>query len=423
MLFLIPFTVCAFLALIVDNANGGITTFLPISRSCSMDDVCLTLGTLSRSQVRLEKTMKYGTDDDSKFSITAVVQCTSLVKSPPPNQHYKMAALDLQSGILCRALDQAIDASQAYTVSAEILNQAGWKGVNSGHPGLLFNAVDENNFDFVYLRPHSTSGCYQTGYMSGGKPNFVESKACPNGPPKGGVWFPFSVTVNDQTARVYHSGVLVATFKPHFASRSRGGVLIFHGYKNVILFRKFQTARQLSFTKRCKEVVEFPGYIKMDASNGSWPQDAFCQVAFESDGRNTTYEITADLYNFIGRNSVNFGHLGLFFNAEDEDNYDFVYFRLHNAGRCFQTGYLFKGQPKFDGAKSSSCPTGPPKGAEWFTAKVVVSNATPAGEVKVYLKGTLVTSFNPRYPIKKHGGVLVANGYTNVIYYRNFKIL
>ena len=81
-----------------------------------------------------------------------MVQCTSLVKSPPPNQYYKMAALDLKIGILCRALGQAIVASHAYSVSAEILNQAGWRGVNYGHPGLLFNAVDENNFDFVYLR-------------------------------------------------------------------------------------------------------------------------------------------------------------------------------------------------------------------------------------------------------------------------------
>lgn len=418
-----PFTVCAFLALILTAANGGNTTPLSIPRPCKLDGVCVALETLSRGQERLEKTMKSCTENDSEFSLTAVVQCTSLVKSPPPNQHYKMAALDLQSGILCRALGQAIDASQAYTVSAEILNQAGWIGVNSGHPGLLFNVVDENNFDFVYLRPHSTNGCYQTGYMSGGKLNFVVSKACPNGPPKGGVWFPFSVTVNGQTAQAYHSGVLVATFKPHFALRSRGGVLIFHGYKNVILFRKFQTARKVSFSKRCKEVVEFPGYVKVDAGSGNWPQDAFCQVAIGSDGRSASYEITADLYNFIGRNSVNVGHPGLFFNAEDEDNYDFVYFRPHSPGGCFQTGYLFKGQPKFDSAKSSSCPTGPPKGAEWFTVKVVVSNATPAGEVKVYLKGTLVTSFNPRYPIKRHGGVLVANGYQNVIYYRNFKIL
>ena len=75
-------------------------------------------------------------------------------------------------------------------------------------------------------------------------------------------------------------------------------------------------------------MVEFPGYVKVDAGNGNWPQDAFCQVAIGSDGRSASYEITADLYNFIGRNSVNVGHPGLFFNAEDEDNYDFVYFRF-----------------------------------------------------------------------------------------------
>ena len=90
---------------------------------------------------------------------------------------------------------------------------------------------------------------------------------------------------------------------------------------------------------------------------------------------------------------------------------------------CYQTGYLYKGQPKFDGAKSAACPTGPPKGAEWFNVKVTVSTATASGQVKVYMKGTLVTTFNPRYPIKRSGGVLVANGYKNVVYYKNFQIL
>ena len=102
----------------------------------------------------------------------------------------------------------------------------------------------------------------------------------------------------------------------------------------------------------------------------------------------------------------------------------FLFPRPHSSSGCFQTGYVYKGQPKFDGAKSASCPNGPPKGAEWFNIRVVVSkDSTPAGEVKVYLKGTLVTSFNPRYPIRKRGGVLVANGYNNVVYYKNFKFL
>ena len=101
----------------------------------------------------------------------------------------------------------------------------------------------------------------------------------------------------------------------------------------------------------------------------------------------------------------------------------FLFPRPHSSSGCFQTGYVYKGQPKFDGAKSASCPNGPPKGAEWFNIRVVVSSSTPAGEVKVYLKGTLVTSFNPRYPIRKRGGVLVANGYNNAVYYKNFKFM
>ena len=86
------------------------------------------------------------------FLVTAAVACKSMVKSIPEN-HYKLDTLSTYSNDpLCRMVAQPIAESQVYTVSAELLNQAGWKGVNSGHLGLLFNAVDENNFDFVYFR-------------------------------------------------------------------------------------------------------------------------------------------------------------------------------------------------------------------------------------------------------------------------------
>ena len=100
----------------------------------------------------------------------------------------------------------------------------------------------------------------------------------------------------------------------------------------------------------------------------------------------------------------------------------FVISRPHSPCGCFQTGYVYKGEPKFGGAISSSCPTGPPKGGEWFNVKLTVSTATPSGEVNVYLKGTLVRSWNPRYQIINRGGVLVANGYKNVVHFKNFHI-
>ena len=34
------------------------------------------------------------------------------------------------------------------------------------------------------------------------------------------------------------------------------------------------------------------------------------------------------MYNFMGWQGANSGHLGVFLNAEDQDNYDFVYFRF-----------------------------------------------------------------------------------------------
>ena len=78
----------------MDTANGGITTFLPISRSCSIDDVCLTLETLSRSQVRLEKTMKYGTDGKKivDFIVLVFEHCPRTTVFPPKN-HFPLQNL------------------------------------------------------------------------------------------------------------------------------------------------------------------------------------------------------------------------------------------------------------------------------------------------------------------------------------------
>ena len=60
----------------------------------------------------------------------------------------------------CRALLPKAVNSQHYEVSAELYNQIGWSGANSGHLGLMYNAIDKNNFDFVYFRYFSSRFCY-----------------------------------------------------------------------------------------------------------------------------------------------------------------------------------------------------------------------------------------------------------------------
>ena len=37
-------------------------------------------------------------------------------------------------------------------MTIELMNVIGKYGVNFGHPGLAYNVIDENNFDFVYFR-------------------------------------------------------------------------------------------------------------------------------------------------------------------------------------------------------------------------------------------------------------------------------
>uniref|UniRef100_UPI0037548A16 hypothetical protein n=1 Tax=Salmonella sp. s54412 TaxID=3160128 RepID=UPI0037548A16 len=110
---------------------------------------------------------------------------------------------------------------------------------------------------------------------------------------------------------------------------------------------------------------------------------------------------------------------GLIYNAKDAKNFDFVFFRPHWASRCFQTGYTLNGVPKFDGGISSSCPgQSPPKGGQWFNASVEVSNK----DAKILLAGKLVREVTPHYPARGQGGVLVATGFKNIVYFKNFQI-
>ena len=95
-----------------------------------------------------------------------------------------------------------------------------------------------------------------------------------------------------------------------------------------------------------------------------------------------------------------------------------LFFRPNSTGGCFQTGYVLKGSLKWDGGISSNCPKGPPKGGVWFTVKVVVRGSSAT----IYLDGEPVRSLKAHFPSKGRGGVIVANGYQNIIYFRNYRL-
>ena len=48
--------------------------------------------------------------------------------------------------------EEEINVGNQYTIAVELMNVMGENGVDHGHPGMMYNVIDENNFDFVYFR-------------------------------------------------------------------------------------------------------------------------------------------------------------------------------------------------------------------------------------------------------------------------------
>ena len=91
--------------------------------------------------------------------------------------------------------------------------------------------------------------------------------------------------------------------------------------------------------------------------------------------------------------------------------------RPHDQGACYQLGYVVN--EAWSGSVSNSCPNGSPSGGVWFSVRVEVSLDK---SVNIYLNNDLVTSPTAKFNTKGHGGVLVANGYKNIILFRGFDI-
>lgn len=78
----------------------------------------------------------------------------------------------------------------------------------------------------------------------------------------------------------------------------------------------------------CVDVDEDEGIYTFNASLGLWPNDGFCRALIGPGSiEHGAYEVSADFYAPEDKFSSDEIHLGIFFNAKDEDNFDFISFR------------------------------------------------------------------------------------------------
>jgi len=85
-----------------------------------------------------------------------VVACVFAIKIPDNDTYFYEVNANHGSWPadgFCRVIPKVeINDGEPYTMTVEIKNVFGAGGVNYGHPGVMYNVIDENNFDVVYFR-------------------------------------------------------------------------------------------------------------------------------------------------------------------------------------------------------------------------------------------------------------------------------
>ena len=81
-----------------------------------------------------------------------MVDCVSLTRSEATNSYEVNATRD-RPPLFCLVLpEEEITAGNPYTMTVDLINVMGEDGVDHGHPGVMYNVIDENNFDYMHLR-------------------------------------------------------------------------------------------------------------------------------------------------------------------------------------------------------------------------------------------------------------------------------
>jgi len=153
------------------------------------------------------------------------------------------------------------------------------------------------------------------------------------------------------------------------------------------------------------------------SAGGKWSNDKFC-MGIRTDLKvidDTAYEMTFNFNNVRGGSGGNIGHLGFAFNYWDEDNFDFVYKRVHS--NTFAYGKVHAGTIQFTSGSVGGNPT--IVSESWYNLKIEVDENK---YVKLYLNGKKIGSFKAFFTTRGYGGAIVATGYQNDVMFRDYDV-
>merc|ERR1711962_1056779 len=127
-----------------------------------------------------------------------------------------------------------------YEISVEMLSLESTEGINSGNVGIMFNFLDEMNYDFVYLEIHvNSTGYLVSGYRVNGE-KFVDGYVRIPGEMLGTMYHTLKLVVNNDSpnsTEVFLDEKLFGTIQEHFVSRLKGGVFVLNKFEGVAFSR------------------------------------------------------------------------------------------------------------------------------------------------------------------------------------------
>ena len=132
-------------------------------------------------------------------------------------------------------------ATNMYSIQVTLYNLYGsvgdYFGETAGHLGLFFNAqAGSDNYDYAYVRIHTSSECFQSGYTTNGRQNQAQQHACINRP-RGKKWFTLKLDVTADTVTAHIDGVIIGRFNPRYSLNPSGGVMTWKSHNNVAYFK------------------------------------------------------------------------------------------------------------------------------------------------------------------------------------------
>jgi len=141
--------------------------------------------------------------------------------------------------LFCYAIpkEKTVTSYGNYEMSVDFRNINSQSSANSGQVGLMFNMVDDKNFDFVYFRIQS-SDHFQTGYVEDNILTINDNQKY------SGVFYGkhnIKILVSKaKDTQVLIDGEPMGTFAAHYNTKNSGGVITCNGYSEVVNFVNFK---------------------------------------------------------------------------------------------------------------------------------------------------------------------------------------